>query len=106
MTEDILTGKSIRRMSQLCKLNTYKRKFKLTREDILNIKIKQNSRCPICKTAFKDFKSHYLVLDHNHKTSQVRGILCRECNLLLGHAKDDLTTLKNAIRYVKKTHML
>ena len=40
--------------------------------------------------------------DHCHRTGRVRGILCRECNLLLGHARDDTNVLKAAIDYLDR----
>jgi hypothetical protein len=33
----------------------------------------------------------------------VRGLLCKNCNLLLGHAQDRLRILRNAIAYLERT---
>ncbi len=57
----------------------------------------QNNRCAICKEVPKKC----LMVDHCHKTMQVRGLLCRHCNTLLGMAKDNKSTLENAINYLK-----
>ena len=42
-------------------------------------------------------------IDHNHKTNKIRGILCGNCNMGLGHFKDNLDVLKNAIKYLEDT---
>lgn len=57
---------------------------------------KQNNVCAICNT-FSD-KWH---IDHDHITLKIRGILCPSCNLLLGHAKDNINILAKAIVYLK-----
>ncbi len=45
---------------------------------------KQKHCCKICKVDFKtQTKSPHV--DHDHETNEIRGILCRYCNLLLGH---------------------
>ena len=38
--------------------------------------------------------------DHCHSSGRVRGILCNNCNKLLGHARDNTDTLRNAIEYL------
>lgn len=40
----------------------------------------QNYHCPLCNSAVDTHSS----LDHNHETCMARGVLCQECNLLLG----------------------
>jgi len=51
--------------------------------------------CQICKG------SKRLFVDHDHATKKFRGILCPDCNFLLGAAKDSVLILKKAILYLK-----
>jgi len=41
-----------------------------------------------------------LVVDHNHNTNKVRGLLCNHCNRGLGHFRDNTETLLKAIDYL------
>lgn len=61
----------------------------------------QNNACAICgmHLANKGMNTH---IDHDHETNEVRGLLCRSCNILLGHALDDIDRLKSAIAYLEK----
>lgn len=56
---------------------------------------KQGGRCLIC-----NIDSEVLDVDHDHKTGEVRGLLCRSCNLGLGHFKDNKESLKKALEYL------
>jgi hypothetical protein len=42
------------------------------------------------------------VLDHNHKTGEYRGALCKVCNKALGSFKDDIDVLRKAIEYLNR----
>lgn len=61
---------------------------------------KQNNSCAICKKPPTTTKR--LSIDHCHKTGDVRGLLCQNCNLMLGLACDDATVLRQAIAYLNK----
>lgn len=42
-----------------------------------------------------------LQVDHDHESGRVRGLLCRACNLILGHAGDSRSVLMSAIEYLR-----
>lgn len=50
-------------------------KFDLTVQEYYNILKKQNFQCAICKDELTSD-----VIDHNHTTGEVRGIICKTCN--------------------------
>lgn len=51
----------------------------------------QDGRCAVCRRPERFFKVR-LAVDHNHKTGEVRGLLCSRCNrhvvALLEHEPD------------------
>lgn len=62
----------------------------------------QGGVCAICGKA-PSGKRPALAVDHDHTTGEVRGLLCRSCNVALGHFRDDERRLKAAVRYLE-TH--
>lgn len=60
----------------------------------------QKGCCAICGTHQMKLKKT-LFVDHCHTTGKVRGLLCHNCNTILGHAKDREDILKNAIKYLQ-----
>ncbi len=81
------------------------RKFGLSADkynDMVNL---QKSLCAICgrpeKRILED-KPKRLSVDHCHATGKVRGLLCNQCNSLLGMAEDNPQILANAIAYLEK----
>ena len=77
-----------------------KSKYNLSRKEYEEILINQNNLCAICKT----ISEYKLVVDHDHSSNKVRGILCRKCNLSLGFAQDDISILKEMINYLEFHH--
>ena len=57
----------------------------------------QGGVCAICKEAKK------LVIDHDHATGFVRGLLCSTCNSALGHVYDSKDILREAIAYLERS---
>ncbi len=67
--------------------------------------VEQNGKCAICKTeetGTRLGKLLALAVDHNHATGEVRGLLCRNCNTLIGHAKESRERLLSAMAYLDK----
>lgn len=77
---------------------SYKKKFNLTIDDVYKILKKQKNKCAICQVGIKDS----FHLDHNHTTNNVRGLLCRSCNLALGLFKDNIVFITNSLLYLYK----
>jgi hypothetical protein len=64
--------------------------------------------CDICgseKSVVVGNTMSRLVIDHDHKKEQdfrsIRGILCHQCNLMIGYAEDNPAILREAIRYLE-----
>jgi hypothetical protein len=78
-----------------------KRKYGISLEDKKQMLVKQSNKCQICNT---ELQLKQAVVDHCHTHGNVRGLLCNSCNSLLGFSKDNVTTLKNAIKYLYTQH--
>lgn len=69
-------------------------KYGLTWQEFDAMVAKQGGRCSICHDRCE------LVIDHCHKLSDVRGLLCKRCNSGLGFFRDSPSILRNAAAYV------
>lgn len=70
-------------------------KFRDVISDEKLIAVKNSTtECVICGSEER------LVVDHDHKTGKVRGLLCGHCNRGLGHFKDDPELLLFAAQYL------
>ena len=64
----------------------------------------QDRRCAICGgTQSRVDSDGALVVDHDHVTGTIRGLLCTLCNTGLGAMRDDPAILSAAIRYLRAT---
>jgi len=80
--------------------NTYRSeinrgKFRDVISDEALKEIKQDvTQCVICGS------EEALVVDHDHQSGKVRGMLCNHCNRGLGHFRDDHMLLEFAAQYL------
>lgn len=74
------------------------RKYGLTPEEYDALLIGQSGRCAICADPlWPDRRTH---VDHCHRTSRVRALLCHGCNVGLGAFRDDPDRLLAAVQYL------
>ncbi len=84
-----------------CQRNGYlKRTFGITLEQYHRLLAAQGNCCAICKVEAKQCK-RILSVDHCHKTGGIRGLLCGNCNHVLGFARDSTEILASAIGYLE-----
>lgn len=93
---------AIRKSTGKIRIQNMKNKYGLSLDDYDKLLIKQNGVCAICKHKETKKGIDFLPVDHNHKTGKVRGLLCNACNWGIGHLKDDIEILENAIKYLKQ----
>lgn len=81
--------------------------YRIRLSDYYKLLEDQNFACYICGGTSSD-GDRKLAVDHDHSCCPgkkscgkcVRGLLCGNCNRLLGNAKDSRTILLNAIKYL------
>jgi len=64
----------------------------LQHDAVLNF---QDGLCAVCKI------DPPVDVDHDHKTNEVRGLLCHKCNVAIGLLRDDPTLMRAAASYVE-----
>lgn len=70
----------------------------------------QKGRCAICEKAITEERGERgkenkaAMIDHDHVTGQVRGLLCLRCNVALGLFDDSPERLDAAIRYLARDY--
>lgn len=68
----------------------------------------QGNKCAGCGSAehrhprFTITKDSGWIVDHNHESGAIRGVLCWYCNVALGYVRDSPATLEALASYVRK----
>lgn len=62
--------------------------YEISKEEYDKLHLQQNGKCKLCEKDEKE-NGRALSIDHCHKTGKIRGLLCNNCNLVLGFFKDD-----------------
>lgn len=88
------------------RVHNLKQRYGITTDEYQSILAHQNFTCAICEVeishALEYTAKRSVVVDHNHETGEVRGILCSKCNLVLGHARESTDILYRAIVYLSE----
>lgn len=88
----------------------HKWKFGITHEERDELLAAQGGVCAACGGA--ESKGYGWATDHDHRCCPgskkscgkcIRGILCTNCNLALGHAADSIERLQALIAYLERT---
>jgi len=77
-----------------------KRRYGITLEEYNRLLEAQGGVCAIHKGPETRKGSKHFQVDHDHATGKVRGLLCSNCNTMLGLSKDNPATLQAAINYL------
>lgn len=73
--------------------------FGVSTEQYNELLAKQQNRCAIC---VEENGAPLLAIDHNHKTGEIRGLLCADCNAGLGRFHDNTLYLERAMDYLQE----
>ena len=71
------------------------KRYGITIEQYGDLWLRQGEACGVCR-----LKHRRMVVDHDHATGKVRGILCHRCNVCLGGLGDNLEGVMRAVRYL------
>ena len=85
-----------------------RRSFGITKKEYDAMLAAQGGVCAICKQP-EILRTHrngsnalrFLAVDHDHKTGQVRGLLCSGCNVGIGAFRENQERMVAAIRYLQ-----
>lgn len=64
-------------------------------QQVEEMRLKQGGKCKICHRQEK------LGVDHCHTSGMVRGLLCMQCNMVLGRTGDSISRLESMIDYLR-----
>ena len=103
ITDFRFTNKATNKRHNICKsCRQLHRKFlREAQQNYQNILEKQGNKCAICGISSEELNGK-LIIDHNHETMSVRGVICSYCNKGLGFFFDSPTYLAMAIEYLVK----
>ena len=92
------------------KLRYLTKKYGISVKTFKEMLREQKNSCAICGRQFADIyevKRYHKFgfspnVDHNHKTGEVRGLVCNTCNRMIGFGLENPFILINTVKYLKK----
>lgn len=91
-------SKRRKRSKLLQKCYQLRRLYGITLEQKEDLLAMQGGGCALCSKLIAGYDA---VVDHDHATGRVRGILCRSHNTALGQFNDDPAMLRAAAAYLE-----
>lgn len=76
-----------------------KRRYGITPEQYEAMYADQRGTC-----AIRGVHADRLLIDHDHASGAVRGLLCKSCNFALGHLRDSAENAERAATYLRVSH--
>ncbi|SRR6266513_3869538 len=89
-----------KRVKEIDRRKLLKHRYNITPEQYDILLESQDGKCAICGGG--PVGRNRLSVDHDHKTGRVRGLLCQNCNMILGNSHDDTNKLQRAIEYLNR----
>jgi recombination endonuclease VII len=74
----------------------------MTVERYATMLVEQNHQCAIPSCGIRGTDKRTLDVDHDHATGEVRGLLCRNCNTILGACRESAAVLVDLIAYLSR----
>lgn len=74
------------------------REYGITLAQFRTLSAAQGGACAVCS----DVPRARLVIDHDHDTGVIRGLLCSPCNVALGMLRDDPQRIVALARYLER----
>jgi len=101
-------GAGIPQDPKLTRKYALKAAYGITPEEYDAMYERQEGRCAICGDPKDSWQPgmgvkgrfRFLVVDHDHRTGRVRGLLCTHCNIGIGQFREDPAIMRAAIPYV------
>jgi hypothetical protein len=98
--------KSTVKFNHLNSMKSLRRDYKITEWDYQDLLNKQQGQCAICSADFgmalepKRPNGRQAHIDHDHVTGKIRGLLCMNCNIALGHIEKTSMPLAKLAEYL------
>ena len=93
----VSTPKGRDKLKRASRKHALKKLYGISLPEFNSMKRKQKGKCGICGIV----PASNLCVDHNHKTGEVRGLLCHPCNLALGRLEKYFNSFKRYLRRYK-----
>ncbi len=76
-----------------------KQQYGITIEQYNELLAEQGGVCAVCRGTNSDRR---LAVDHDHRTGQIRGLLCYHCNMAAGYLRDSVEFAAAMSHYLAK----